>query len=333
MIQDSMIQDSTMRIPENAMAVKRPICSDLLRHYNLPSQDKLKYLATSAAKFLLDGLPTNVAKMLCEGFLTGTQGVDIPDWKIVVKYFQQNSEIIPALTKNPGTYEMLEMMYRFKPVFGAIDKYFRHSKSGEALYNRYRAVDIRACKDVKKIIEQTGFCLMIDIGSGPGRNGINICQKLPKLNDKIAIECIDIDTDAIAFGQTLVADLGIGINQVIFVQKNMMRLAKHYPGNVDYGLLIGILCGLTRTERVKLLTIIKPYFREGALLVAASLLDRMAEEDLLCAYILRETTGWGLQYPPLGELKKVFEEAGWCYEGYFQEEPTRFYEIGVGLLS
>jgi hypothetical protein len=57
----------------------------------------------------------------------------------------------------------------------------------------------------------------------------------------------------------------------------------------------------------------------------------MADEDLLCAYVLRETTGWGLQYPALGQLKEAFEAAGWKYEGFFQDEPTRFYEIGVGI--
>ena len=112
----------------------------------------------------------------------------------------------------------------------------------------------------------------------------------------------------------------------------MTKLSTRYPGNVDYGLLIGILCGLTKPERIGLLSTIKPYFRKGARLVAASLLEKMAIDDLLCTYILRETAGWQLQYPPLGELKTIFEEAGWIYAGYFQEEPTRFYEIGIGIV-
>jgi len=47
--------------------------------------------------------------------------------------------------------------------------------------------------------------------------------------------------------------------------------------------------------------------------------------------ILRETTGWGLQYRALGKLKNAFEESGWKYEEFFQEEPTKFYEIGIGI--
>ncbi|MBW2116726.1 MAG: hypothetical protein JRF53_07945 [Deltaproteobacteria bacterium] len=92
-----------------------------------------------------------------------------------------------------------------------------------------------------------------------------------------------------------------------FVQNSMTRLAERYPGNVDYGLLIGILCGLTYPEKVGLLKDIKPHFKPGAKLMAASLLDEMVKEDLLCAYILRETTGWGLQSPQFGELGRALQ--------------------------
>jgi len=27
----------------------------------------------------------------------------------------------------------------------------------------------------------------------------------------------------------------------------------------------------------------------------------------------------------------TFEEAGWIYEGYFHDEPTKFYEMGVAI--
>ncbi|HCX27738.1 MAG TPA: hypothetical protein DHI91_01190 [Candidatus Portnoybacteria bacterium] len=187
-----------------------------------------------------------------------------------------------------------------------------------------------ACEHVNEVLANRDQCLMIDIGSGPGRNGIDMCCQHPEFSGQIQIDCIDIDPDAIIKGRELEDEFGI--KQVGFVQKSMTRLHRRYPGNVDYGLLIGILCGLTRGERVGLLSVIKPYFRKGAKLMAASLLEQMAIEDLLCSYILRETAGWELQYPPLGELKGVFEEAGWKYEGYFQEEPTRFYEIGIGVV-
>jgi ubiquinone/menaquinone biosynthesis C-methylase UbiE len=150
----------------------------------------------------------------------------------------------------------------------------------------------------------------------------------PDFGDRIDVECVDIDRSAIAKGEELLK--AENIKHVSFVESNMAKLHGRYQKNVDYGLLIGVLCGMTFRERVSLLTVLRRYFKPGSKLVAAALLDRMAEEDLLCSYILRETAGWVLQFRPLGELKQVFEAAGWVYEGYFQEEPTRFYEIGIG---
>jgi len=314
------------------MVGNKPICPNLQRYYDLSSQEKLKYLVTPEAQFLFDGLPVEVADMLREGFLTGTFGVNIEEWKeVVVSYFMSNSRIIPALTVNPGTFTMLEKMYGFEPVEGVIDNYFLRCKAGgQALYNRYQVVTAKASEHVAEILAAKGQCLMIDIGSGPGRNGIDMYRQHPEFNGRIKIDCIDIDPMAVVKGQELIAISGI--KQVEFVQRNMTRLQKRYPGNVDYGLLIGVLCGLTRQERVDLLTTLKSYFRKGGRIMAASLSEQMAINDLLCAYILRETTNWGLQYPPFGELKKVFEEAGWIYKESFREKSTRFYEIGIGIV-
>jgi len=322
---------SPQSLNANVMAGERPICPNLQRYYYLSPREKIKYLATPEAQFLFSGLPTEVAEMLQKGFLAGSLGVNILGWEeVVVNYFMANSRIIPALAENPGTFTMLEKMYHFEPVNGVIDNYFLQCKSGgQALYNRYKVVTAKACDHIAEVLVNNGQCLMIDIGSGPGRNAIDICRLHPEFNGVIKIDCIDIDPAVITKGQELIAEFGI--KQVEFVQKSMTRLRKRYHGNVGYGLLIGILCGLTRQERVGLLISLKSYFCKGARLVAASLLDKMIAEDLLCAYILRETTGWGLQYPPFGELKEVFEEAGWQYEGYFQDEPTRFYEIGIGV--
>jgi len=315
---------------ENAMAGKVKINQKLQAQYDLPRQEKFKYIETPEERLLFDGLPAKVSEKLKEGFLSGAHGVDIDGWDIVTDYFRENSEIIPALTKNPGTFAMLERMYHFEPSRGVIDNYFLKCKSGgQALRNRYQTVTAKACEHVSEMLAENGKCLMIDIGSGPGRNGIDMCRQMPNLNGNIRIDCIDIDPEAIEKGMELVH--AYRIKQIEFVQKSMTRLHSRYPGNVDYGLLIGILCGLTKEERIGLLSAIKPYFRKGAKLVAASLLDRMADEDLLCAYILRETTCWGLQYPPIGELKEVFEMAGWKSEEFFQEEPTKFYEIGVAI--
>jgi len=316
----------------NAMAGKSTICPILQGHYDQLPYKKMHFLQTPEARYLMDNIPGEVRRILEHGFLSGKHGQDVKDWDEVVAFFLANNRIIPALTANPGTYTMLERMYHFKKVHGPIDEYFKRCLSGgQALRNRYDAVTKVASTHVQEVIAERGKCFMIDIGSGPGRNPIDMCLRNPSFPEKLRVDCIDIDPEAIAKGEELLAQSRL-LN-IFFIQKSMTKLNGRYDGNVDYGLMIGILCGLTRPERIGLLQRIRPYFRKGARLVAASLLEEMAIRDLLCAYILRETTGWGLQYPPLGKLQGVFEDAGWEYEGYFQDEPTRFYEIGIGIAA
>lgn len=316
----------------NLMAGKRSICPVLQAHYDLRPVQKKWFLATKEAELLFNGLPLDVSQMLRDGFLSGAHGVNIPGWELVVDYFQSHSEIIPALTDNPGTFTMLERMYHLHPVTGVIDRYFLQSRAGgQALRNRYEIVNAKTIEFVQSILTNQKNCLIADFGSGPGRNMIEMIKTRPDFKGRVHIDCIDIDEASLDLGRELAREEGI--KQISFLQNDMAKLyhQRYKKSPLDFGLLIGVLCGMPYEERKTLLYVLRHYFRPGGKLVAAALLDTMAEEDLLCAYVLRETTGWGLQYRPLGELKQVFLEAGWKYEGYFQDEPTRFYEIGIGV--
>jgi SAM-dependent methyltransferase len=315
---------------ENLMAGDKPICPVLQENYGLSPDDKIKFLKTEEGRYLFDNLPEEVSRILREGFLSGAHGKDVPGWGIVVDYFQKNSEIIPALTKNPGTFTMLERMYHLHSVTGVIDEYFLRCKAGgQALRNRYEAVTEKSCQFIDSVLESQTNCLLVDFGSGPGRNVIEVLKLRPDLKKSLLVECVDIDKESIEKGEQLIRELGI--KEISFIEGNMLKLHSRYRKKVDFGLLIGVLCGMTFNDRVGLLRILKHYFKPGGKIIAAALLDEMAKEDLLCAYVLRETAGWILQYRPLGELQKAFEAAGWTYDGYFQEEPTRLYEIGIGI--
>ncbi|MBW2116727.1 MAG: class I SAM-dependent methyltransferase [Deltaproteobacteria bacterium] len=191
---------------DNAMAKDRPICSNLQRHYDLPTHNKLKFLESNEARCLFDNLPVYVSTILKEAFLSDVHGTEVADWRKIVDYFNRNSRIIPALTENPGTFTMLEKMYHFEAVHGPIDNYFLQCKAGgQALKNRYYAVNLRACDHVKSVLAANkGEGLMLDIGSGPGRNGIEMCLRHPEFNGNIRIDCIDIDPAAVKKGEELV---------------------------------------------------------------------------------------------------------------------------------
>ena len=315
---------------ENLMAKEKLICPVLQQHYNLPRTSKERFLDTTEAEYLFNGLPPDVSQMLREGFLSGRRGAEIRGWEVVVDHFQNNSEIIPALTENPGTYTMLEKMYHLQPVKGVIDNYFLQCKAGgQALENRYHAINAKSFQLVELMLKRQRNCMAVDFGSGPGRHAIEMLKRRPDFEGRVSFDCIDIDPAAIAMGEGLVRESGI--KKVKFIKRSMTKLHDLYRRNVDFGFLIGVLCGMNFEGKTDLLKVLRHYFSHGGKIIAAALSETMAEEDLLCAYNLRETAGWILQFMPRGEFKKAFEAAGWIYEEYFQDEPTRFYEIGVGI--
>lgn len=82
---------------------------------------------------------------------------------------------------------------------------------------------------------------------------------------------------------------------------------------------------------IQILTIIRRYFKKGGQVVSTCLLEEMLERDLLCAYILREITGWQLMFRKKGELKRMHLEAGYKWGISFSDLPTNFYEVGIGI--
>lgn len=317
---------------ENAMVNKRSFSLALLAHYQLPPSEKQKFLDRPEHIELFNAIPTWVADSLRDAFLHGRRLAETPKGQAIISYFQKNSTIIPALTKDPGTFTMLEKMYFFEEVYFPLDVYFAKGiAGGQSLSSRYHVVNKKSIEFIGEIVEQNGFCSMIDIGSGPGRNGMDICLMCPEFIDKVQIDCIDTDQSAINKGYELLkSDQYHNLTNVHFINKSMMKLNGQFHKNVDFGLLIGILCGLTFRERVVFLWKIKSFFKRGAKLLVAGLTDEMLRADLFCSYILLETTGWILQYSPLGEVQKALKKAGWKCGGCFQES-TGLYEIVVGI--
>lgn len=274
-------------------------------------------------------LPLNVRESLISCYLAGESLVDSGRVE-VIEFIRRHSNIVPELSEYPGTYTMLEKMYGFEDVHYPMDHFFKTSPPAFiSLESRFKTVNANAVKHITQILLHQDTCTVLDLGSGPGRNGIQISIDYPEIARKTKFICVDSDSAAIIHGMQLVRQYGL--KNIEFVEKSMARLHKMFRGTADYGLLIGVLCSLSFEERVGLLKIIKPYFKKGSRVVGAGLLDKMLELDLFCSYILRETAGWVLQHLTIGSIKAAFEAAGYSYEGYFQEEPTRCYEIGIGL--
>jgi len=314
---------------DNAMTGKAVSSPSLSAAYQFSVEAKQPYLQSELSRELLDNLPNQIAKTLVDGFLSG-KSLTGQDGQAVIDHFQTQSVMVPKVTAYPGTFALLEFMYGFQKVNLTIDRYFiKNLHAGVSLEARFQAVNHHASQHIKQILARQEQCLVLDLGSGPGRNGIALTLENPEFAARVQFHCVDTDPAAIAHGRQLAREHGL--KNIHFVDKSMTRLHRDYRQAADYGLLIGVLCGLTTEERSGLLKIIRPYFKPGARVAGAGLLDSVLEADLFCAYILRETTGWILQHEPVGAIGQAFEMAGYSYEGYFQEEPTRCYEIGIGL--
>jgi ubiquinone/menaquinone biosynthesis C-methylase UbiE len=314
---------------QNLMAGKT-ICPILQGYYGLSASEKEKFLKTREGSFLLENLPPKIRSILVDGFLRGLTGEEVPGWEEVVSFFRESRTMF-KLSENPGTSFGTDLMYKLIPAADPIEEYFLMSKAGGvSLRGRFDSVVSKSIGFIGEKLEKGKSCLIADFGAGAGTTAVEIIELMKRERNRIRIDCIDIDEKSLSIGRELCKKKGI--KEIAFVRSDMAKLRDFYKDDnkIDLGLLIGVLCGMTYRQRVLLLKTLKRYFKPGGKIVAAALLEKMAQDDLLSAYILRETTGWHLHYRPLGELKAAFEEAGWKYLGYFQEEPTRFYEIGIG---
>lgn len=308
--------------------------SALNYYYNqLSPEDRKWYIHQPAFKFLLKRMPEKEREILLSGFLEGKKGEDVLEWESVYDWFGENSPIVRELRENPGTDSMLRRMYLGEGyngmypeegVQGVIDNYFLQSLSGgNALKNRFRAL----INWMKKNLSTGKQGKILNLGSGTSGDTITAFCEMPELRNFWTVDCVDIDPEVIQIGNDFIQRFDL--TNHCFVQKSFTKLSE-YNKSVDIGLLIGILCGLDYNTCVMVLKAIRWYFRPNGILISASLTEKMLEDDFPCAYILRETAGWRLQYPLFGRLKLAYEEAGYKTHGFFQDEPTNFYEIVVG---
>jgi len=308
--------------------VRDKALTKIFDYYRLPREEKVKFLKDQGAKDILGVLPEKVAGIFKEGFLSGLPGSEIENWNKVASYFYNNSSMIREITEDPGTFRMLEKIYTRRELVTPLDYMLYYSLSADALRNRLNAVIRFTTAYLRsKVHASTEQLLVLNLGAGTGRDTIEVCRNDPLIAEKTDIHCIDLDSEALAVGVRIASSRGLG--NIRYFQKNITRL--NYRKEADYGLLIGILCPLEFDHCVRLLKIMKRYFKPGAPVVAACVLDEMLKKDLFTAYILREIAGWNLCFRKPEDVQRMFEEAGYRYGGVFYDVPTRFYSIGIGL--
>lgn len=278
-------------------------------------------MVSSEGLDLLGQLPKQVSEMLMNGLSRPTEQ------KAVIKHFQGSGNISRDLMENPGTFKMLEAIYTGKGLRDETDRYFFNSLSGQALRNRLLATTFHVGEIVKRKIGELGNIKVANLGSGPGRDTIEIFARKPHLSKLVSIDCVDIDSAALQKGRDLAQEKGFSKN-FNFVEEDLLKL--QYRGEVDVGLLVGVLCGMQHRTCVAVLKRIKRYLKKGGIVIASNVLKNMLAQDPFTSYLLKRVIGWELVYKTPFELQQIFKEAGYRWEGCFFDEPTRFHYMAMG---
>ena len=250
-------------------------------------------------------------------------------WEALIEHFKKSSVVSRMLMKDPGTFEMLEIVYTEQILDGVIDTYLLNSLSAQALRYRLKAVISYLVNQIGKMVSLNGDISIIDLGSGSARDIIGTLERNPRLTGSVSIDCVDTDFEALQTAEQLVREKGIA-QSFRFSHKSLTQLS--YRREADLGLLIGILCGLDHRACVSVLRMVKRYFKKGGILIASNVLEVMPEQDSVFACVLQDIIGWKLVYKTPEELQKIFEEAGYEWKGCFYDEPTRFHAMGIGMV-
>ena len=281
----------------------------------------LKKISLEELNFLLQ-LPVDIKDILLEKFQR------LEDKEIVEKYFRKHSFLSEVLMKNPATFKMLELIYTGENIRGLIDRYSFNTPSAQALRNRLLSVTSIARRIIKAKANKKIEMKVFNLGSGPGRDTIEILAGNSYLTDFVSMDCIDIDSEALEKGKELMEKENlIGIT---FTQGDIVRLK--YRDEIDLGLMIGVLCGLEHRTCVTVLKRIKRSFKKGGIIIASNVLKSMPEKDPFMSYLLKDIIGWKLIYKDSEEICQIFKEAGYEWKGIFYDEATRFHGLGIGKV-
>lgn len=277
--------------------------------------------------WLLEQLPPDISNSLQKSF----QLHESREWHSVIQYFKDTSFISRVLMECPATFKMLEVIYtRDNLDSSVVDNYFYNSLSGCALRNRMRAVISWTTKQLRKLINQQRSVRVVNLGSGPGRDTIEILAKNPQWVNVVHVDCIDTDQEALVKGQKLAEERGVA-QSFNFINEDFLKI--RFKDEVDLGLMIGVLCGLQPCNCITVLKRVKRgfKFKSGGKLVASNVSTMMLEKDSFTSHILKWIIGWELVYKTPINLKGIFESAGWKWQKPFFDNPDRFHIMGIGV--
>lgn len=239
-------------------------------------------------------------------------------------YFISHSVITAATVANPGSSVTTEFLYDGLQLPSPIDRYFLEAEAGRAVKDRLIVIEEKLPEIVEEYNNE-GSVLIGNVGSGPGRDVINI---LSRYSRTLNIKVVNIDKDGKALDRGRMMATKKGVDHLIeFVEGDFL---KHKPvKKFDIVLLIGILCPLEIKTCITFLKIIKKLLKEGGCLIASNASKKMLKEDPFTCYIMEWTAGWKLVYKDVEEIEQIYKKAGYIWKGCFSDS-YGFHIMGMG---
>ncbi|HDQ22868.1 MAG TPA: hypothetical protein ENN28_02715 [Candidatus Uhrbacteria bacterium] len=258
-------------------------------------------------------LPPRIQELLGDPFTLK----DPKKFQEVLKYTTSKSEIARILHDNPASDAMLRIVYpdyNGHPLTDGLDYFLSHSLSGQALRDRLQICSSWLAKNF--LLPQKR---VIDLGGGSGSYAFESLRIAGRVPNGFIWECLDLDPIAIQIGEDRAKSLGIQ-NSVIFRHGNFMS-AKSIQKLADFGVLIGVLCGMDKETSINCLERSKVHLKKCGEIFAATLLIQSFNEDPLTFRILCNIGGWQLRPKTIEDVKDIFKTAGFKIINIFSERP------------
>jgi len=242
-------------------------------------------------------------------------------------YFITHSLISLAIMANPGSSTITEMLYDGLPSPSSLDNFILQSKSGKAIKSRLIAIE----KELPRIIEDyrnrnRGEVLIGNLGSGPGRDIINVLSTNYRNVSNVRVVNIDKDLVALRRGRRMATVKGVD-HLIDFVEGNFLKYKPNQK--FDIVLLAGILCPLKIEDCINLLKVIRKLLKKEGCLLASNVSKRMLEKDPFTYFLMSQVGNWKLVFKTEEELKQTYKKAGYNWKEYFTDS-YGFHIIGVG---
>lgn len=268
-------------------------------------------LNTDTAKYLLNLLPPHLQEHLKSYFLDNP----FDNKQDLIQYFIHESSMFSITKNDPGSSIAFEFLYT-KQVASVLDNYFIKCKSGHQIYKRLIALEDNLPGWLDSILTKKASLLVDNVGSGTGRDIINVISKNPEYQDSVYVRNIDPDSEAMQLSRMIAEEHNVAGN-ISFLVNTLMDVE---PCNADLILLIGILCPLSIRKSRQTLKFLQRLFNNEGIVIYSTALHKMVIDDPLTDSLMR-LCGWHMSYKTEQESVELAESLGWSVLGTFFDEP------------